>query len=116
MEETAMILDMTGLWPAVPIALLALFGLGLILEAVCAQIKSAAPWSSTARLLTWLRGFRLTIIGLALVGIALAWLWGETWLLVLSLGIAGEEIFETSWMISTLEHERRSSISTHAHP
>jgi hypothetical protein len=107
-----MILGIGGLWPIVPIAVLTLLGLGLVFEAIYAQIRSVAPWSSTTRLLTWLRGFRLTIIGLALVGVALAWFWGETWLLVLSLGIAGEEIFETSWMISTLEHERRAPIST----
>jgi hypothetical protein len=115
-EERVITVAVTGLWPNIPIGLLALTGLGLIFEAVYAQIRSAGtPWSSTTRLLTWLRGFRLTIIGLALVGIALAWLWDETWLLVLSLSIAGEEIFETSWMISTLEHERRSPISTHLH-
>ena len=103
-----MTLSITGLWPIVPITLLAVFGLGLVFEAIYEQIKSVGtPWSSTTRLLTWLRGFRLTIIGLTLVGIALAWLWGETWLLVLSLGIAGEETFETSWMISTLERDRR---------
>jgi hypothetical protein len=96
--------------------LLTLIGLGLVFDAIYAQLKSTGiPWSSTARLLTWLRGFRLTIVGLALVGIALSWLWGETWLLVLSLGIAGEEIFETSWMISTLERERRAPISNQSH-
>jgi len=98
-----------GLWPIVPIAALAVVGLVMIAEAVYWQIRSAdTPWSSTSRLLTWLRGFRLTIIGLALVGVALAWWFGEVWLLVLSLGIAGEEIFETSWMISTLERDRRN--------
>jgi hypothetical protein len=107
-EEATVTVSISGIWPIVPIMLLTLIGLGLIFEAVHAQIKSVAtPWSSTTRLLTWLRGFRLAIIGLALVGIALAWFWGETWLLVLSLGIAGEEIFETSWMISTLERDRR---------
>src|SRR5262245_28317888 len=102
-----MAFSLIGLWPTAPILILATLGLGLVFEAVYAQFSSAAPWSSTTRLLTWLRGFRLTIIGLALVGVALAWFWGETWLLVLSLGIAGEEIFETSWMISTLERDRR---------
>jgi hypothetical protein len=99
-----------GLWPALPIALLVVLGLGLVVEAIDAQIKAAGvPWSTSARLLTWLRGFRLAIIGLALVGIALAWLWGETWLLVLSICIAGEETFETTWMISTLKRDRRKN-------
>src|SRR5687768_7696744 len=106
-----------ALWPIVPIIALALVGGGMVVEAIHAQIKSSkVPWSSTTRLLVWIRGFRLTIAGLALVGVALAWWLGEVWLLVLSLGIAGEEIFETSWMISTLERERRTPMVKPAQP
>jgi hypothetical protein len=95
------------LWPTLPLVTAALIGAGLIALAIIRQVTARSPWSQTSRLLTWLRGFRLTIIGLALIGAALALLSGQTWLLVLSLGIAGEEIFETSWMISTLERDRR---------
>jgi hypothetical protein len=93
------------LWPAYLLAALALLGIGLVALAALRQVRAHNPWSQTSRLLTWLRGFRLAIVGLALVGIALALLSGQTWLLVLSLGIAGEEIFETTWMISTLERD-----------
>ncbi len=95
------------LWPTLPLVTAALIGAGLIALAVIRQVTAHSPWSQTSRLLIWLRGFRMTIIGLALIGTALALLWGQTWLLVLSLSIAGEEIFETSWMISTLERDRR---------
>jgi hypothetical protein len=95
------------LWPTYPLAALALLGTGLVALAAIRQVRVHSPWSQTSRLLTWLRGFRLAIVGLALVGVALALLWGQTWLLVLSLGIAGEEVFETSWMISALERDRR---------
>ena len=100
------------LWPTVPIVTTALIGGGLIALAIVRQLTAHSPWSQTSRLLVWLRGFRMTIIGAALIGIALGLLWGQTWLLVLSLGIAGEEIFETSWMISTLEHDRRRKPSS----
>ena len=43
-----------------------------------------------------MRGFRSTVIGLALLGIAAAWTWQLVWLLVLSLAIGGEETFESS--------------------
>jgi hypothetical protein len=102
-----MLNPIADLWPAYPLAALALLGTGLVALAAIRQIRAHSPWSQTSRLLTWLRGFRLAIVGLALVGIALALLMGQTWLLVLSLGIAGEEIFETTWMISTLERDRR---------
>jgi len=95
------------LWPIYPIAALALVGGGLVALAVIRQVRAHIPWSQTSRLLIWLRGFRLAIIGFALIGIAAAWFWSQPWLLVVSLGIVGEEVFETSWMISTLEHDRR---------
>jgi hypothetical protein len=100
------------LWPAIPIVATALTGIALIALAVIRQLTAHSPWSQTSRLLIWLRGFRMTIIGAALIGVALALLWDQTWLFVLSLGIAGEEIFETSWMISTLERDRQRQLSS----
>ena len=43
-----------------------------------------------------MRGFRLTVIGLALAAIAAAWAWQLGWLLVLALAIGGEETLESS--------------------
>jgi len=99
------------LWPTVPVVALALLGVGLVGLAIVRQIRTHIPWSQTTRLLIWLRGFRLAIIGLALVGVALGLLWDQTWLLVLSLAVAGEESFETTWIISTLERDRRRRAS-----
>ncbi len=48
------------------------------------------------RNLRFVRGFRLTVIGLALVAIACAWLWHQQWLLILALVIGGEETLESS--------------------
>lgn len=52
--------------------------------------------------IAWIRGFQLAVVGLALVGIAVAWVWRQTWLLVVALGIVGEELFETSRILTAL--------------
>jgi hypothetical protein len=57
--------------------------------------------------LTWMVGFRLTIVGLAIAGVAAAWLWQSVFLLVLALLIGGGETFESSIDIFALRRERR---------
>ena len=64
--------------------------------------------------LTWMRGFRLAILGLALAAGGLAWLTGERWLLVLALGIGGEELLESSLAISALRRAPAPPSLTHA--
>lgn len=54
------------------------------------------PIGDPAKALTWMRGFRQTILGLALLGTAAAWLWQAPWLLALSLIIGAGELFESS--------------------
>ncbi len=96
-----------GPWRTDLIAALALLGAGLAVHGLCRLAGGLrSPSSSSATLPTALRGFRVAVIGLALVGVAGAWLWGQVWLLVLSLGIAGEETLESSVMIWALERER----------
>lgn len=98
-----------GWWRNVPILVLALLGVGWAGQGVRLFFRGVGSPSPDARtLLSALRGFRLAVIGLALVGVAGAWWWGEVWLLVLSLGIAGEETLETSLMIWALKQEHRS--------
>jgi hypothetical protein len=49
-------------------------------------------------------GFRAFMLGLALSGIAAAWAWHLTWLLVLSLTTAAGETLETSLILFALRH------------
>jgi len=56
------------------------------------------PLRDPAKALTWVRGFRLLMIGLALAGSGAGWLLDQTWLIVLSLAIGGEEMLESSIM------------------
>ena len=58
-------------------------------------------------LLTWIQGFRLSIIGLSLAGLGAAWAWQLTWLLVLTLAIGGEETLESSIVIFALRRGKR---------
>ena len=48
------------------------------------------------KVLTFFRGFRLSIIGLALVGIGVALMTDQLWLLLLSIAIGIEETIESS--------------------
>ena len=70
------------------------------------RVDLPRPRSGAMQPLVWMRGFRLTIFGLALAGVGAAWLWQLDWLLALSLAIGGEETLETSIAISALRAQR----------
>ena len=63
-----------------------------------------------SRIVVWIQGFRLSIIGLALAGIGAAWALHLTWLLVISLAIGGEETLESSIVIFALRRKQRPAI------
>jgi hypothetical protein len=50
----------------------------------------------------WIRAFQFAVAGLALIGIAAAWIWRQPWLLVVALGVLGEEMLETSRILTAL--------------
>jgi hypothetical protein len=88
-----------------------LVALGLMLAVRGVRFCSVAfprPRSASMQPLTWMRGFRLTLFGLALAGVGAGWLWQVEWLLLLSLAIGGEETLETSICISALRAQQRS--------
>jgi len=64
------------------------------------------PLRDPTKVLTWVRGFRLSMIGLALAGSGAGWLFDQTWLVVLSLAIGGEETLESSIMHFALTRGR----------
>src|SRR5438132_2464276 len=66
---------------------------------------------ATPPVLTWVRGFRLSMIGLALAGSGAGWLLGQTRRIVLSLAIGGEETLESSIMHSALTGGRNLRIT-----
>src|SRR5262245_28692458 len=91
-------------WRQLPAASLMLTGVLLAIEGARRQIGGITrPIGDPSKGLTWMRGFRRTIIGLAILGIGAAWMWQAPWLLALSLVIGAGEVFESSldvWALS----------------
>lgn len=89
--------------------LLMLAGSYLFWTGLSAWIRGSRQFGEPGgRLLSMIRGFRLGIIGLAVVGIGLWLLTGQLWILVLSLAVAGEEVLETSFIIWAINSDPRN--------
>jgi len=54
-----------------------------------------------------IEGFRLTVFGLALMGVGAAVIWQAQWLLLLALGIGFVEILESSALIAVWKSNHR---------
>ena len=104
-QET--IVDMTTIadapWRAFPAAVLALVGLGSLAKGLWFGFARGAGLLRERDALGWMRGFSLAVVGLCLLGIAIAWVWHIPWLFVAALGILGEELLETSVIIEVLK-------------
>lgn len=83
-------------------SLLALYG------AVIQWRGIVMPVRDPDKALTWMRGFRMTVIGLAIAGIAAAWAWHIPFLLALAVIIGAGETFESSIDIFALRRGRRA--------
>jgi hypothetical protein len=57
-------------------------------------------------MLSRMEGFRLTVFGLVLIGVAAAIYWQARWLLLLALGIGFVEILESSTLIAVWKWRR----------
>lgn len=78
-------------------------GAALIVLGVRRQVQGLSRgWQSDRSLRRALRGFRLMVIGIGLLGAAAGWHYGITWLLVFSLAFAGEETWESSLMLGAM--------------
>jgi hypothetical protein len=56
------------------------------------------------RALGFVRGLRISLVGLALTGLGFGWLLDQSWLVFLSLAFAAEEMWESSVVISVLKY------------
>jgi hypothetical protein len=84
-------------WRLYPASLLALAGALIALTGVRRQVVGIMrPVREPGKGLAWMRGFRQTVIGLAVLGVAAAWLLDAPWLLALALIIGAGELFESS--------------------
>jgi hypothetical protein len=86
-----------GPWRMYPAALLMAAGAGLALaggrRAIIGMVR---PIKEPGKALSIYRGFRRMVIGLAVLGIGVAWAWHLEWVLALSLIIGAGEVFESS--------------------
>ena len=90
-------------WRAYPAAALALLGLALLGRGLWFGSAGSPGLLRQARdAYAWIRGFQVAVAGLALVAVAAAWTWRQPWLLVLALGVLGEEMLETSRILTAL--------------
>jgi hypothetical protein len=92
------------MWAALPYLM-------MVIGAIVAVVGLRREWAgimmpvrNPQKVLTFFQGFRTSVIGLALVGAGAAIIWDQTWLLVLSLAIGGEETFESTLQIFALKH------------
>jgi hypothetical protein len=90
-------------WRTYPAALLALYGLVLLAKGLWFGFAGSKGLLKERDALGWMRGFRLAVVGGCLFGIAVAWVWHILWLFVVSVGILGEELLETSVIIEALK-------------
>jgi hypothetical protein len=65
------------------------------------------PASDPAKSLAMMQAFRVWVIGLAVAGLAAAWMGQMLWLAVLSLAIGGEELFESTMAIGAMRYGKR---------
>ncbi len=101
-------------WRAYPAAALALLGLALVGRGLWFGSGGSPGLLRQGRdAYAWIRGFQWAVGGLALVAAAAAWMWGQPWLLVLALGILGEELLETSRILTALKRRPRQPADGH---
>lgn len=91
----------------VPAIQLLLVSLGIPLAVKGLQIEWRGirmPIREPGKVLTFFRGFRTSVIGLALIGVSAGWAFDQTWLLLLSIAIGIEETIESSIDIFALRN------------
>jgi hypothetical protein len=94
-------------WQTIAAWVLVVPGVALLLYGGRIEIDGITrPMRDPAKVITWVRGFRFSMIGLALAGAGAGWLLDQTWLIVLSLAIGGEETLESSIMHFALTRGR----------
>ena len=84
-------------WRIYPASALITLGAAILLSGIRLEVEGIRrPTGDPIKMVTVIRGFRIAVIGMALVGLGAAWNWHITWLFVLSLIFGGEEVLESS--------------------
>ena len=95
-------------WRAYPAGVMVVLGVVAMVRGIASIVRGARiPIHNRSKLIVGVGGFRIGIIGMALAGLAGAWIGQLDWLLVLSLAIGGEEALESSVILYALRRGRR---------
>ena len=103
-------------WRVYPAAALTIFGLGLMVRGLWLGAAGKPGLLRQGRdTVAWIRCFQRAVGGLCVVGLAAAWVWQEPWLMVAVLAILGEELHETSRILTAIEQRpHRSAVAERA--
>jgi hypothetical protein len=91
-------------WRYIPGAGVGLFGLMILVNGF---IGEHGMFRRGIGMLARIEGWRLSVLGLAIAGLGVAWIWESKLFLFLSLGIGFTEIREASSVITALKGEKR---------
>ena len=106
--ETILTLIVDAPWRSYAAVALALAGLALVVRGLWFGANGRPGLLRQGRdTYAWIRCFQIAVGGLVLVAIAAAWEWQQLWLLVLALGVLGEEMLETSRILTALNRDSR---------
>ena len=98
-------------WRVYPAAVIMAMGGAVVIRGGAALVQGIhIPFRDRSKPIVCVSGFRTAIVGLALAGIAGAWLWQQVWLLALVLASGGEELLESSVVLYALRRGRRLQV------
>ncbi len=94
-------------WRLYPAAVVMAMGTVLLVWGIRLEVQGLRrPTGDPEHILSLVRGLRLSILGLSVVGLGVAWIWQVLWLLVLSLVFVGEEMVEISFVLFVLRRRQ----------
>ena len=96
-------------WRIYPAAVLAVAGAATALLGI--RLLTARLRETPADMIGFVTGFRIAVIGVTLVGLAVSWNWHIMWLFVLSLIFGIEEILESTTHLAILRWKPKARYS-----
>jgi hypothetical protein len=104
-------------WRGYPAAALALAGLALMARGLWFGAVGRPGLLRQGRdAYAWIRCFQYAVGGMNVIFLAAAWAWRLEWLAILAVAFLGEEMIETSRILTALDRHTRRSATHHPGP